>query len=71
MSDILIWNWGHFAEHARSLVSMVKESSGVDQKSTMLQLVDLFRKSGNLVRFSLHVDSYNDLFNIFSRSLKF
>lgn len=29
---------------------MVKESSGVDQKSTMLQLVDLWRKSGILVR---------------------
>ncbi|KAH9562643.1 hypothetical protein CY35_05G082900 [Sphagnum magellanicum] len=30
-------------EHAKSLVTIVKETSDVDQKSTMLQLVDLWR----------------------------
>lgn len=47
-------NGGHCAEHARSLVSMVKESSSIDQKSTMLQLAELWRsqnrKSGIHVR---------------------
>lgn len=32
-----------FAEHAKSLVNLVKESDSVEQKSTMLQLVDIWR----------------------------
>lgn len=54
-------------------MTMVKESSGVDQKSTMLQLVDLWRKSGSLVRI---LSDFHCMLKVpisiehFSRSLK-
>jgi superfamily II DNA helicase RecQ len=41
-------------EHAKSLVTIVKEASDVDQKSTMLQLVDFWRSRARQPGTSLY-----------------
>jgi len=48
------WGFGLHTEHAKSLVTIVKETSDVDQKSTMLQLVDLWRSRARQPGISLY-----------------